>query len=660
MRKKRSEYQTQYVIGLVFIVITVLVFLNILWGLARTDKADFYLRDTSSLNFGWKYEVLSGGKVTVETPVFGEYDAISFPADAPIQAVSISRVMTEEIKAMAEIETVQYENKLVEIYLDNLLLFSELPDGERNEEGFLLLEETNPEIRKRTALKNEFFPYGSTVRLSLPDDCRGKTLRITTYFFGEVPNYEPVYPSLGSYESRYAPYLADLVMPITLLILCAICFLLLIMVFVLDIPNGKKDPRIFLLALYFLFLFVSTLTGSTVSVVGEVEEHAAIQILGEYYILPLCLYLAFLLHGWRRLVLLGGTAVWSVYIGVQLFMSSRDGYLAADVVGQGTFLLALLFIAVFLFDFIVRGRKQSDRKRVLMYTALTATVFVLCVFSEANRAYDGNALECLEFIISMAFSGYFVTLMALIQDTCAAMAVIILVVEFLRRSTETRTMVTVLEERGRATLEEYNRMLDAEGETHSLRHEMSHHLTALLGFLREGETGRAEEYITSVEKELNGLPVFRYSQNTIVNVIAGSYLNRAAKEGIQVKHSLSVPEELTIQDEDLSVFLSNMLQNALEACERMDPASERYIHVNMNVHGNYLAIGCTNSMSPEQEKASDAAQQRRKLRSRTHGYGLKAMSNIAEKYDSLLKIEKNAFEFSVKTVLNLRSGASHA
>ena len=87
MQKSRSEYQTQYVIGLVFIVITVLVFLNILLGLSQTDKADFYLRDASYQSFGWEYEVLSDGDVTAETPEFGEYDAISFPEKCCFTAI---------------------------------------------------------------------------------------------------------------------------------------------------------------------------------------------------------------------------------------------------------------------------------------------------------------------------------------------------------------------------------------------------------------------------------------------------------------------------------------------------------------------------------------------------------------------------------------------
>ena len=131
MRKNRSEYRTQYVIGLVFIIITVFVFLNILLGLARTDKADFYLRDLSYLSFGWEYEILSDGNVTAETPEFSEYDAISFPEES-IQAVSISRVMTEEIPRSPEIEMLYYSHQMIEIFLDDLLLFSVMDNGARH------------------------------------------------------------------------------------------------------------------------------------------------------------------------------------------------------------------------------------------------------------------------------------------------------------------------------------------------------------------------------------------------------------------------------------------------------------------------------------------------------------------------------------------------
>lgn len=53
-----------------------------------------------------------------------------------------------------------------------------------------------------------------------------------------------------------------------------------------------------------------------------------------------------------------------------------------------------------------------------------------------------------------------------------------------------------MEERSRLTLEGYNRMLEAEESTNSVRHEMRHHMIALMGILKEGQKGEVYKYIS--------------------------------------------------------------------------------------------------------------------------------------------------------------------
>ena len=159
----------------------------------------------------------------------------------------------------------------------------------------------------------------------------------------------------------------------------------------------------------------------------------------------------------------------------------------------------------------------------------------------------------------------------LITDFTSVMATIVLVADFVRRTLEAKQTISALEERSRLTLESYNRLLTAEQATNAVRHEMRHHMTALSGILEDGDTERARRYIASVSDEMNQIPAGRYSRNILVNVIAGTYLGQARKEGIQVEYRLDVPEKLNMEDEDLSVFFTNMLQNALEACEKWIP-----------------------------------------------------------------------------------------
>ena len=241
--------------------------------------------------------------------------------------------------------------------------------------------------------------------------------------------------------------------------------------------------------------------------------------------------------------------------------------------------------------------------------------------------------------------GNFEPMVSLLTDIASTMALIAVVAEFVRRTLHTRQEMSVLEDRARQTMESYERLLAAQSATHALHHEMRHHMTAISGLLKSGEVGRATRYADAVAGDLDELSAGRYSRNLLVNAIAGSYLDRARAAGIRVEQRLNVPPELDIADEDLSVFLSNLLQNALEACERMGEGEQRYIKADMRLRGKFLFIRCVNS-------APDEAGEREERPG--HGYGLAAMRGIAEKYDSALVVERGPGEFSVMSDLCLR------
>lgn len=240
---------------------------------------------------------------------------------------------------------------------------------------------------------------------------------------------------------------------------------------------------------------------------------------------------------------------------------------------------------------------------------------------------------------------------SLVTDITSYMTVIMVVTEVVRRTMQSRRTVDVLRERSRLTMEGYERMLRAEEQTNAANHEMRHHMTALAGLLQDGDTARASEYIASVTDALDKLPTVRYCPNVLVNAIAGVYLDQAKAQGIRVDHSLRVPAELGIADEDLSVFLTNLLENALHACQKVEPGTARYIRLKMAVHENFLFIGCENSAPDEQEEEEQNREERAR---RQHGYGLEAMRQIAEKYSSMLLLERMDGAFSVKSNFSLR------
>lgn len=279
---------------------------------------------------------------------------------------------------------------------------------------------------------------------------------------------------------------------------------------------------------------------------------------------------------------------------------------------------------------------------------ITAAAAAIHLF-EKGRAWGGIGAYFSYGIWTAMRMGNCEPAVTLFANVASITVTLIVFSEFVRRTLHTRQEMSALEERGRLTLESYERLLAAESATNAMRHEMRHHMTALSGFLSGGDTERAARYAASVMGEMDQFPAGRYSLNLLVNVIASTYLDRAKAEGVRVEHRLNVPAELAIADEDLSVLLSNLLQNALEACEKMRPDEERFIEMQMSLRGNFLFVKCVNS-APAPDAQQDVQ------RSREHGYGMAAMRRVAEKYDSVLMVEQRPGEFEVKSNLCLKNG----
>lgn len=73
----------------------------------------------------------------------------------------------------------------------------------------------------------------------------------------------------------------------------------------------------------------------------------------------------------------------------------------------------------------------------------------------------------------------------------------------------------------------------------------------------------------------------------------------------------------------------------------------------MQVNGNFLFIECVNSMDGQMEKVRSKAETDISEH-KVHGFGLKAVGMVAEKHGSILIIQKEPFEFSVRTNLYMK------
>ena len=616
--------------GAAALLATAAVLLAAFLLLSYPGGEELSLGDTLYDRFGWRYETLTNGEALEYELQFLE-DGYSMALPEGTEAVRITRTMTEDFPD-AELEWYTYRNG-TEVFLDGRLLHSDFPGAPRDANGFLRVSGEDWERMEREQLA-----YASRVRITLPADYLGQELTVVTYFPQDSEDPEAVYPHLCSEYSTVASFIVGGLKNNVSMTIYAILALLMAGEFLLDARNNGGNGKTLLLCLYFLLLFFRE-ASSYVGYYSSLQPYLDMGFLYRLYVAPLYLYLALQLKGrWRNAVC---TIVffWALYEAGRWFAGVRNGMVGmADRLGPESLAVLLVLCAgLFRRD----GQIWQDRKLLRGYGLTAVVVLALYII---NKWYAWGGLDnYLYGVWSTISMGNFEQIMDLFTGVISVMTVIVTVTEAARRTVRTYRTVDVLRERSRRTMESYQRVLEANDAASALHHEMRHHMTALSAILAEGDLDRASRYVNAVAGGLEQLPIGRYSQNVLVNVIVGNYLNRARAEHIQVEHHLNVPQELNIADEDLSVFLSNMLQNALEACERLGPERERYIRVDMHLRGKFLFIKCVNS-APAGEQQQERP---------GHGYGLAAMRAVAERYESMVVIDRAPGEFSVMSDLCL-------
>lgn len=110
-----------------------------------------------------------------------------------------------------------------------------------------------------------------------------------------------------------------------------------------------------------------------------------------------------------------------------------------------------------------------------------------------------------------------------------------------------------------------------------VRHDMRHILNNIISLLQDGKTEEALRFANQYRLEVERSGAKTWCENQTLNAILGYYLDRALEEGIQVEAHLNFPETLPVDVVDLSIALSNAIENALNACKKQPNGAVKWL-----------------------------------------------------------------------------------
>ena len=129
-----------------------------------------------------------------------------------------------------------------------------------------------------------------------------------------------------------------------------------------------------------------------------------------------------------------------------------------------------------------------------------------------------------------------------------------------------------------------------------LRHDMRHHIQLVYALIHDNKKEEALKALESFDTQLDKTAIRPYSLNPYINAILSVYINRAQEEGFSVNAQINFPESVPVLEEQLSVVLANLMENAIRVTSR-EPKEKRFLEVHLQAKGKQAVLEVENYCS---------------------------------------------------------------
>lgn len=196
--------------------------------------------------------------------------------------------------------------------------------------------------------------------------------------------------------------------------------------------------------------------------------------------------------------------------------------------------------------------------------------------------------------------------------------------------------------------EHYTTISKANFELRKFRHDFKNISLGVKGLISEGRTEEAVGVLESMQDEIydaTDLMLCFDTGNGIVDALLADKQRRAAAKNILIQFEGSVPPN-SIVATDLCVIFGNTIDNAIEACEKIETNDTKTINVKCECGNGFMFLKITNPVNKQVTVLNNTVETT-KSNKQLHGFGIYSLNQTVKKHAGNLEITCKNRKFTV-------------
>lgn len=195
----------------------------------------------------------------------------------------------------------------------------------------------------------------------------------------------------------------------------------------------------------------------------------------------------------------------------------------------------------------------------------------------------------------------------------------------------------------------YQLMTEDGRRLNSFRHDTRNHYLCLDSLLMKGDIEGARNYIKKINTIISPEVNLIKTKNIVFDALVTDKLKEARDKGIEVEPVIMIPRTVKIENFDWCTLFGNSLDNAIEACERIDGKKKIWFQVRLKGRLLHAAIKNT-ALQPIKD---GEFYKTIKKDTKQHGLGMRNIAEAVARYDGVIDTD---FKDGIFTLIMLLCG----